>query len=55
MTPKHTPKTTSQAETQPVIIEDECDLQIYDKALADFYADPETYSIDEVEKELGLL
>lgn len=35
-------------------IEDEFDLQAYDKALSDFHADPVTYSLDEVEKELGL-
>ena len=35
-------------------IEDEFDLQAYDKALEVFNADPVTYSLDEVEKELGL-
>ena len=35
-------------------IEDEYDLQAYEKALRDFHADPVTYSLDEVEKELGL-
>lgn len=35
-------------------IEDEYDLQAYDKALAEFHAEPVTYSLDEVEKELGL-
>ena len=35
-------------------IEDEFDLEAYDKALEAFNADPVTYSLDEVEKELGL-
>ena len=35
-------------------IEDEYDLQLYDKALAEFHANPITYSLDDVEKELGL-
>jgi len=35
-------------------IEDEYDLYAYDKALADFHADPVTYSLDDVERELGL-
>ena len=35
-------------------IEDEYDLQAYDKALAAFRSDPVTYSLDDVEKELGL-
>lgn len=34
-------------------IEDEFDLHAYDKALASFREDPVTYSLDEVEKELG--
>ena len=35
-------------------IEDECDLQVFRAAMADFQADPATYPLDEVEKELGL-
>lgn len=36
------------------LIEDEIDLQAYEKALAAYKADPVTFSLDEVEKELGL-
>ena len=48
--------TVSELVRQSVLarIEDEFDLQAYDKALSDFNADPVTYSLDEVEKELGL-
>lgn len=48
--------TVSELVRQSVLmrIEDEYDLQAYDRALADFRADPVTYSLDEVEKELGL-
>ena len=35
-------------------IEDEYDLQAYRAALAEFQVDPTTYTLDEVEKELGL-
>lgn len=35
-------------------IEDEYDLDAYNKAIAEFKLNPVTYSIDEVEKELGL-
>ena len=35
-------------------IEEEFDLQAYDKAMAAYHEDPVTYSLDEVEKELGL-
>lgn len=35
-------------------IEDEYDLQAYDKAMAAYRANPVTYSLEEVEKELGL-
>jgi len=35
-------------------IEDEFDLTLYATALAAFNADPETYSLDEVERKLGL-
>ena len=48
--------TVSELVRQSVMarIEDEYDLQAYEKALRDFQADPVTYSLDEVEKELGL-
>lgn len=35
-------------------IENEYDLEMFDKALAEFKANPVTYSLDDVEKELGL-
>lgn len=35
-------------------IEDEHDLAAYEKAILDFKRDPATYSLDEVETELGL-
>lgn len=35
-------------------IEDEFDLKVYATAIAAFHADPETYSLDEVERKLGL-
>lgn len=35
-------------------IEDEYDLQLYDKVMAEHHADPVTYSLDDVERELGL-
>ncbi|MDD7267527.1 MAG: DUF6290 family protein [Lachnospiraceae bacterium] len=35
-------------------IEDEYDLQVYEEAMAEFRENPVTYSLDEVEKELGL-
>ena len=35
-------------------IEEEYDLKAYDNALAEYQADSITYSLDEVEKELGL-
>ena len=35
-------------------IEDEFDLKLYEKAIAEFKADPVTYTLDEVESELGL-
>jgi uncharacterized protein (DUF1778 family) len=35
-------------------IEDEFDLKVYASAIAAFNADPETYSLDEVERKLGL-
>ena len=35
-------------------IEDEFDLKLYEKAMAEFKAAPVTYTLDEVESELGL-
>ena len=35
-------------------IEDEYDLKAYEKAIAEYRANPVTYSLDEVEKDLGL-
>lgn len=35
-------------------IEEEYDLQAYEKALAEYKKNPITYTLDEVEKELGL-
>ena len=35
-------------------IEDEYDLKAYKEAFAEFEKDPVTYSLDDVEKELGL-
>ncbi len=35
-------------------IEDEMDLKLYEEALAEYRANPATYTLDEVEKELGL-
>ena len=35
-------------------IEEEYDLQAYEKALAKYKENPITYTLDEVEKELGL-
>ena len=36
-------------------IEDEYDLAAYNKAMEEYKKDSKTYSLDEVEKELGLL
>lgn len=36
-------------------IEDEYDLKLYEKALAEYEKNPKTYTLDEVERELGLL
>ena len=36
-------------------IEDEFDLAAYESAYAEFEKNPETFSLDEVEKELGLI
>ena len=36
-------------------IEDELDLATYEKAMADYKKNPATYSMEEVEKELGLI
>ena len=35
-------------------IEDEYDLKCYERALEQFRSDPVTYSLEDVEKELGL-
>ena len=35
-------------------IEEEYDLQVYEEAIAEYHENPITYSLDEVEKELGL-
>ena len=35
-------------------IEDEYDLSAYNSAMAEYHKDPTTYTLDEVEKELGL-
>ena len=35
-------------------IEDEYDLTAFKLAMDEFHNDPETYTLDEVEKELGL-
>ena len=35
-------------------IEDEIDYESYTRAIATFQTDPETYTLDEVEKELGI-
>ena len=36
-------------------IENEYDLELFNKAINEYKDDPVTYSLDEVEKELGLL
>ena len=35
-------------------IENEYDLECFDKAMAEYKANPVSYSLDEIEKELGL-
>lgn len=35
-------------------IEDEYDLELYEKSMAEYRKNPVTYSLDEVEKELEL-
>ena len=35
-------------------IETEYDLEIFDKAMAEYKNNPKTYSLDDVEKEIGL-
>ena len=35
-------------------IEDEYDLKIYNEALADYKKNPKTYSLEDIESELGL-
>lgn len=49
--------TISELVRQSVIehIEDEYDLNAYNKSIAEYNANPVTYSLDEVERELGLL
>lgn len=48
--------TVSELVRQSVMerIEDEYDLKAYQNAMENFRSDPTTYSLDEVEKELGL-
>ena len=48
--------TVSELLRQSVIerIEDEYDLNAYKEAMAEFKKNPVTYSLDELEKELGL-
>ncbi len=48
--------TISELVRQSVIerIEDEHDLGAYEKAIAEYRANPKTYSLDDVEEELGL-
>ena len=35
-------------------IEDDYDMKCYKKAMQEYQANPETFTLDEVEKELGL-
>lgn len=35
-------------------IEDEYDLKCYEEAMAEYKANPKTYTLDEIEKDLGL-
>lgn len=48
--------TISELVRQSVVsrIEDEYDLKAYDKAMASYQANPTTYSLDEIERDLGL-
>ncbi|TDP44233.1 type II toxin-antitoxin system RelB family antitoxin [Aminicella lysinilytica] len=48
--------TVSELVRQSVLehIEDEYDLNAYEKAMSEYHKNPATYSLDEVEKELGL-
>ena len=48
--------TVSDLVRQAVIekIEDEIDLEAYNKAMAAFTKNPKTYSLEEIEKELGI-
>ena len=41
--------------TNAVTEEDAYDLKCYEKAMASYKADPVTYTLDEVEAELGLV
>lgn len=48
--------TISELVRQSVLdrIEDECDLKAYNEAMEEYKKNPVTYSLDEVERELGL-
>lgn len=48
--------TVSELIRQTVLeqIENEFDLQLYEKAMKEYLVNPITYSLDEMEKELGL-
>ncbi len=46
--------TGSIVKTEYSKIEDEYDLQCYERAIKSYKEDPTTYTLDEVEKELGL-
>ena len=48
--------TVSELIRQTIIdrIESEYDLEMFEKAMAEYKADPVTYTLDDVEKELGL-
>ena len=48
--------TISELVRQSVLerIEDEYDLKAYEKAVADYKSNPVTFTLDEVEEELGL-
>lgn len=35
-------------------IEDDFDMKCYEKAMKEYHENPETFTLDEVEKELGL-
>ena len=48
--------TVSELVRQSVMerIEDECDLKLYDAAMAEYKSNPVSFSLDAAEKELGL-